>query len=104
MINMRRSPLDQFGAVTDKRAKRTNFSVRSKRGRQQAKRMELLQPLRIIPIGFSARDGLDVALMKKIGGYAGRLQQFVDWDLKHASLLHHDSIDATFEQPSDERV
>lgn len=66
--NMRRTMLDQFATIAHQRAQDRNLVIGAKRRVQQAERVQLLQPLGIIPITFASRNRFDMPSVDEIGG------------------------------------
>jgi hypothetical protein len=64
---------------------------------QQAKRMQLLQPLCIISIAFAARDALDMPGVDQVGSDAMLLEQLVERHPLDPAGLQGDGIDAAGE-------
>src|SRR5215475_9972314 len=61
MANVGRPMLNQIGAMAQVGAQNRQFGVRTKGGIQQAKGMQALQPLAILPVGLAA--AWDLALL-----------------------------------------
>ena len=63
------------------------------------KRVELLQPLGVIPIRLASRHGLDMLRIHQIGPNAVLFEQLINRDPVHPSRFHRDGIYATLQQP-----
>ena len=59
--------LDQLGAIARERAQRSDFGIGAKRALEQAERVELLQPLGIIPITLALGNRLDMPRVDQVG-------------------------------------
>jgi hypothetical protein len=71
---------------------------------QQPILMELLKPLRIVDVGLSARDVLDVARVHEQYLETTRFEHFEDGNPVHACRLHGHRLDADLFEPIGELV
>jgi hypothetical protein len=74
MQDVRGPPLDQFRPVPQVGAQRDHLGIGSKRARQQAQPMQLLQPLTIEHVSLAARHDLHVAGIHQVGLDPARFQ------------------------------
>ncbi len=104
MSDVRRAARDQLGAIARQRAERADVGIGTKRPVEQAARVQLLEPVGIVPIGLPPGNRLAMAGIDQLRDNARRFKQVRDRDPKDTGRFHCHRVDATCQQPGNQGV
>jgi hypothetical protein len=91
--------LDQRRAMPQECAQDTHLSVRAKRRLPSAQRVELLEPLGIVPVRLASRHGLDMPRIDEVRRDSMLLKQLEDRHPIDPGRFHGDRVNVAGDQP-----
>jgi hypothetical protein len=99
MLYMGRRGFHQIVPVPDYRTDNANILIRPERAPQQPHGVEVLQPLAVFDIGFSARNIFDMPGVHKVHLKSVSIQDLKNRNPINARRFHGDGIDAAVLKP-----
>jgi hypothetical protein len=99
VLDVRRRVLHHAFPMTQDRPQTSERLARTKTGAQQSVLVKLLQPLRIVDVGFASRHVLDVSGVYQQHLKSARLENFIHRYPVDPGRFHRDRLDPRFSEP-----